>query len=102
MRLQARRISTADLVRETTAILTVHPAEALSWHHLEVDSLVTVLGVDQVRQLDCIELRSNCVSLGEELSEPLVAHLLRDHTIEIDESGGHPVTSSESLRGGKK
>ena len=36
--------------------LTVHPTETLTRDHLEVDSLVSVLGVNHVRELDGVKL----------------------------------------------
>lgn len=35
---------------------TIHPAEALSRNHLEVNTLVAILGINEMRQLDSIEL----------------------------------------------
>ena len=35
---------------------TVHPPKPFARDHLEVDALVAVLGVDEVRELHCVEL----------------------------------------------
>ena len=51
---------------------TIHPAEALSRDHLEVDALVAVLGVDKMRQFDSVEL-------------------LRDNSVEVDKRSRHPI-----------
>ena len=50
---------------------TVHPPEPFARDHLEVDALVAVLGVDEMRELDGVEL-------------------LWDNTVEVDEGGCHP------------
>lgn len=52
---------------------TIHPTESFTWNHLEVNPLVTILGVDQVREFYSVEL-------------------LGYHAIEVDECGGHPET----------
>lgn len=54
---------------------TVHPTKAFTWNHLEVDALVTILGVDQMGKFHGVEL-------------------LGYNSVEIDESGGHPGNSS--------
>ena len=36
--------------------LTVHPAKPFSGHHLEVNTLVTIFGIDKVGQFDSVEL----------------------------------------------
>ena len=56
---------------------TIHPAEAFSGNHLEVDALVAILSVDKMRQFHSIEF-------------------LWHHAIEIDESSSHPVRTSLS------
>jgi hypothetical protein len=53
--------------READLVRGVHPAEALAGDHLEVDALVAVLGVDEVREFDGVELhpaRATFVSRG--------------------------------------
>ncbi len=55
---------------------TVHPAEPFAGHHLEIDALVAVLGVDEVRESDRVEL-------------------LWYHAVEVDERGRHPVPDSK-------
>ena len=54
---------------------TVHPSKPFARDHLEVDALVAVLGVDQVRELDCIEL-------------------LRNDAVEVDKCSRHPVMAA--------
>jgi hypothetical protein len=51
---------------------TVHPAESFAGDHLEVDALIAVLGVDEVRKPDSIEL-------------------LWNDAVKVDECGCHPV-----------
>jgi hypothetical protein len=51
---------------------TVHPAESFAGDHFEVDALITVLGVDEMREPDSIEL-------------------LRNDAVEVDECRCHPV-----------
>lgn len=47
--------------RGITMQLTVHPAETLSRDHLEVDTLVTILSVDKMRQFHRVELQRSVV-----------------------------------------
>lgn len=41
---------------------TIHPAKALSGDHLEVNTLIAILGIDQMRELDGVELKRSHVS----------------------------------------
>ena len=70
--------------------LTVHPAKALSWYHLEVNALVAILGVDQMREPDGVELGGVMLARCHAASA-LYTHLLRDHTVEIHKGRRHPV-----------
>ena len=63
---------------------TVHPAEPFAGHHLEIDALIAVLSVDEVRE-----------------SHRVV--LLGYHAVEVDERSRHPVPQYKvSNRKGKE
>jgi hypothetical protein len=51
--------------------LTIHPPKSFTGDHLEVNTLIAVLCVDEMGELDSIEL-------------------LWDDTVEVDEGCGHP------------
>jgi hypothetical protein len=55
---------------------TVHPAEAFAGYHFEIDPLIAVLGIDEVRKSDRVEF-------------------LRYHAVKIDERSRHPVSQSK-------
>jgi len=57
---------------------TIHPAKSFAGDHLEVDALIAVLGVDEVRKPDSIEL-------------------LRNDAVKVDECGCHPAQCSWSV-----
>lgn len=69
---------------------TIHPPKALPRDHLEVDALVPVLRVDEVRKLHGVKLICDVRKAdngGEESKD-----LLRDDTVEVHKRGGHPAT----------
>lgn len=45
--------------------LTIHPSETFAGHHLEVNTLVTILGIYQMRKLDGIELHERSAEVVE-------------------------------------
>ena len=57
--------------------LTIHPPKSFTGDHLEVDTLVSVLCVDEMGEFDSIEL-------------------LRNDAVEVDERCGHPAFEKES------
>jgi hypothetical protein len=57
---------------------TVHPAKSFSRYHLEIDPLITILGVDKMRKPDSVEF-------------------LRYHTIEVNERSRHPIPTVSSV-----
>lgn len=42
--------------RKSERVLTVHPPKALTRNHLEINTLVPVFRIDQMRKLDRVEL----------------------------------------------
>jgi hypothetical protein len=62
LRARAGGDSTAHVLgeeSEANLVGGVHPSEAFTRYHLEVDALVAVLGVYEMRQLDSVELRES-------------------------------------------
>jgi len=71
----ARCNSAAHVVRqerESDLIRGVHPAESFAGYHFEIDPLIAVLGIDEVRESDRVEF-------------------LRYHAVKIDERSRHHV-----------
>lgn len=73
---------------------TIHPSKALPGNHLEVDTLVTILGIYQVREFHGIEL---ILGSASENVRSIGLYLLGHNAIEINESSCHPAWQSVKL-----
>ena len=69
-----------DWRRETReAGRTIHPAKPFAGHHLEIDALITVLCIDQVREPDRVKLLGN-------------------NAVEVDKCSCHPNVDNKDIK----
>ena len=78
--------------RQSDLIRSVHPTEAFTWDHLEIDALVPVLCVNQMRKLHGVKLQEATVrKCSLRILEAESTNLLRYDTVKVNERGGHHV-----------
>ena len=70
--------------------LTIHPPKAFAGDQLKVYSLIPILGIHQMGQLDCVKLRTKQTLDSRHSAEVKALHLLRHDAVKVDESRGHP------------